>query len=123
MESVKLALLEKQGHSFASRELFWVVVMVWDFQGFRPQITLDSLLISSMAPRNSWHLLHGASPCSLGAQEVPGASVLGGGWCKAEVLLEPQGCHQPSSHKSLAVGVMQGCLRVFSAGVMCERQK
>lgn len=50
MESVKLALLEKQGHSFAFRELFWVVVMVWDFQGFRPQITLDSLLISSMVP-------------------------------------------------------------------------
>lgn len=42
MESVKLALLEKQGHSFASRELFWVAVVVWDFQGFRPQITLDS---------------------------------------------------------------------------------
>lgn len=76
-----------------------------------------------MVPWNSWHLLHGASSCSLGAQEVPGASVLGGGWCKAEVLLGPQGCHQPSSHKSLAVGVMQGCPRVFSAGVMCERQK
>lgn len=76
-----------------------------------------------MAPGISWHLLYGASSCSLGAQEVPGASVLGGDRSKAEVLLGPQGCHQSSSHKGLAVGVIQGCPRVFSAGAMCERQK